>query len=223
MNWPSSLPLLRLLYQASDVTSTDNYFSELASPNGYRLLAGYEPIEVRLSRLDELAFNALVQKAAPLVSERNKHGEWRPLFDALNEVYGYIHLKELGFDRVTFIPTSVSKTPDLLGVGPAGSAVLEVKCIARSDVDRANSGELTVGVKGLPLGFTKKLRSTYEEACVQLTSYMPEAAGMRRVCYFVIDVDLSCVLDRDNRIALEEYLSELASGGIEISAYSRYW
>lgn len=223
MGWPASLPRLKSLYQASDINSPDNYFSALVSPNGVRIQEKYKPLEDRLSRLDETAFEALAKKAGPLVSRKNKHGEWRSLFDALDEVYGYIHLLDSGYEQIEFIPTDIKKTPDLFGSGPKGSAILEVKCIRRSDIDRANSGELTIGVPGLPPGFKNKLNSTYQEACEQLSNYKPGSKEMRRVCCFVIDVDLSCVLHRGNREILENYLKELATDGIEIFAFSRHW
>jgi hypothetical protein len=180
-------------------------------------------MEARLARLDEVAFNYLVKKAAPFVTKKNKHGSWRPLIDTLNEAFGYIYLLELGYDRIEFISTHANKTPDFWGLGPAGSVVLEVKTIGRSDVDRQNAGEVTEGLHELPVGFTTKLRSTYLDACEQLTSYKPDDLGIRRICYFVIDVDLSCALHCNNRISLENYLTGLTSEGIEISALSRHW
>jgi hypothetical protein len=219
MKWEREFPNLHLLYQASETSNPDNYFSEIefAKPS-------LKIWEDRLSRLDVDSRNDLIKRAAPYVCQREKKNDrhWSQLFETLNEAKGYVYLLKLGYTSVQFIPRTSQITPDLKADGPDGHALLEVKTVNYSDKDIALRGTLQKGHFGLTNEFKNKLAEDFDRACRQLRSIVTEKTT-RRICYFCITLDLPIAIEKSNYRALCDYLVSLETGDCEIEHESQFW
>ena len=74
------------------------------------------------------------KKAKPYVTAIDPWGWPTQLYESFHEARGYAFLREQGYSKVHFIPEEQNqKTPDLMGTGKQGAALLEAKRIRDSD------------------------------------------------------------------------------------------
>src|ERR1022692_2075299 len=163
MSWKNKFSCLYQLYEASEKSHPDNYFSTMGELQSKFAAASYLEWENRFARLDADSRHHLFQRAASHVVRRDRANErhWSSLFHILNEAKGYNHLQDLGYSEIKFIPSSVNRTPDVQGSNSLGKALLEVKTVNKSDVDIAKMGTLQKSHAGLPDGLKRKLLSDY--------------------------------------------------------------
>jgi hypothetical protein len=115
MSWKDEYPHLYELFLASDVQHPDNYFARMDGLISLGAAQSYRDLEERFSRIDPTWRRNIIERAAPFVTRRDIETEhhWTALFETLNEVNGYVHLQELGYSEVRFIPPASHPTPDL--------------------------------------------------------------------------------------------------------------
>ncbi len=195
--WGGKFPRLFQLYSQSDQTSLTNWFRQSGTN---RALASQDPghcrIEAELHQLDSLAWQAFKSKTAGYVHLKDQWGYHRQLFDCFSEVKGYLYLKRQGYQRIEFIPEQKDRaTPDLCAHIGKSVAVMEVKTVNESDAQKdylaapIEEHECVDMDLQLPEAFKKKLRSTLDHACVQLSAITHSSA--RRIVYFAIRADFN--------------------------------
>jgi hypothetical protein len=227
-------PRLALVCGESDLRSPNNYFSVLSEP---KLLPGDEvqftEWERRLALLDPDSLAIFVRKAKPLLSVKATSGrDWNQLVEAFNELKGYERAGDLGYKSVRFLEESNQSSADIQAIGPIGTCLVEVKTINKSAMENSprknqigTDGKIvpvgTKGEAGLPLRLTRVLRERYEKARSQLLAH-PLAPGSRKICLFIIDLDLRIALKRGNKECLRLFLEGLASD-VEIQSISQHW
>ena len=223
MSWKDDFPCWYQLYEASEVSHHDNYFSHMDNARSEVANASYREWESCFARLDNDSRIQLFRRAASEVTRRDRTSgrHWTSLFGILNEARGYNYLQELGYSKIKFIPRSSIQTPDIQGSASFGDALLEVKTINKSDVDISQMGTLQEAHLGLPDGLKQKLASDYKNACNQLNSF-PMKDPARRICFFCITLDLRVVLADSNKKALDNYLNSIQKD-CEIYHESRFW
>jgi hypothetical protein len=164
-----------------------------SDPSRHEILRGYEQ---DLAELDEAASEALKTGAARRLTRTKKNG-WGPLFDALNEVKGYKHLKQLGCCDIAFIaPSYAQKSPDLAGDLNGARVLCEVKTIHISE------GELPEQF------FSEKVTNIIVKAKAQLDAFDITA---RKVVYLVFHSD-----DADHGKHVAAFLRSPPVDGVEI-------
>jgi hypothetical protein len=190
VSWKDDFPHLHALCTASDVGHPDNYFVRMDRFHSSQAIQSYREWEERFSILDSESRLNIIERAAPLGTQRDvtKNRHWTALFETLNEIKGYIYLRDLGYRKVRFIPRDSRRTPDLHGSAPFGDALLEVKTVNMSDENLATFGVVQEAYDGLPEGLKRKLESDYANACQQLRSFAVREPT-RRICAFYISID----------------------------------
>jgi hypothetical protein len=215
-------PLLADLYQESDVSNPDNYFSICAEA---MLLPGDEAQfvtwESELTLLDSDSRATFIKKAKGLVSVRDKSGrDWHQLVEIFNEIKGYELAKNLGYERVRFI--SGRSLPDIEASGAVGTGLIEVKTINESAYEVSVRGKkVQKGEFGLPDRLRTALSERYEKARSQIFNH-PASSDARKICLFVIALDLRTVLKTKNEECLNLFLAQLESD-VEIHSISGPW
>jgi len=212
--WAIDLPKLHELYRDSARDKVDNYFDDfdmvLSHPHWRSI---YETLERQLSQLDQTAWQEFKERTLPCVTSRDQKRDWQALFDAFDEVRGYLWLKSVGCEEVHFIPRSKRKhikTPDLCGQHGSFKMLMEVKTINMSnDEIKYRSGNSEIGkdgkrhVQDREIGqcwsdsrekLKKKIWSTYDNARNQLLTHNCRDT-QRRIVYFMIHFDLALSLD----------------------------
>ena len=128
---------------------------------------------------------------------RTRKNGWGPLFDALNEVKGYKHLKHLGCVDIAFItPSYAQKSPDLVGHINGRKVLCEVKTINVSE------GELPETF------FSEKVTNIIVKAKAQLDAFDQAA---RKIVYLVFHSD-----DVDHSKHVAAFLRSRPVDGVEI-------
>lgn len=230
-NWPKDYPKIFELYSVINGKNTDNFFLELADkiekdPD----FDEFRKIEDNLSTLDSKAWEAFKDKVVQYNMNMRKNDlcGYSQAIDCLNEVKGYIYLRECGYSNIEFIPESSSKTPDLRAmVKDQTVAILEVKTINVSDAENRYLKKNTENLKvkkclkprpvpsGISEGLKKKLLDTIDRACRQLRTYEPTTKA-RRIVYLVINLDIQLALNPSNYDELSFFLDKQNNGDIEI-------
>src|ERR1039457_7299272 len=115
MSWENKFPCLYQLYEASEKSHPDNYFSKMGNFQSKLAAVSYLEWENRFAKLDADSRHQLFQRAAANVVRRDKANErhWSSLFHILNEAKGSNYLQDLGYSEIKFIPCSSSRTPDV--------------------------------------------------------------------------------------------------------------
>ena len=125
-------------YELRDLVSIpedlDCYFKNLDASFGEKpgKIDYFIELEGRLQDLDDDAWAFLKAEVRPLITKPQRDRRWQPLIDILNQTKAYRHLKRIGCQHVTFIPTAKKKgqkTPDLRAVRRAQIVLCEVKTI----------------------------------------------------------------------------------------------
>jgi len=177
-----------------DAQSPDAYFQKFEdtlSINGQKMQKFIE-LEAALEELDPESWENLKKKATPFLLVRDQRRGWHQLFDTLIEVYGYIYLKNIGCQKISFIPPSETETPDLQGTLGNVFVICEVKRINISDEEIDARRNMTVqdgeSENSLSQGFFKKLNSALLKARDQLIKFCSDN-NSRRIIYIVINFD----------------------------------
>lgn len=203
-DWSPDFPRLFELYSESNQSASENWFQQdlvvLA-------LTGRHPhpqanahaleFEAALKKLDPTAWEQFKSKAIRYVHKTDKWGYHNQFFECFHEVYGYIHLKQDGYEDIQFIEEQPNKlTPDLRGSRDASVVIMEVKTVNESEWQKdyfLKPGEERNAVRArydISDEFKKKLRDSIDRARHQLVSYQQEAVH-RRIVYLVIRPDFN--------------------------------
>src|SRR3990167_1342237 len=108
-----------------------------------------EQIEGQLCNLDEKAWQTFKSKVKSYSTRYDPLRGYSQVVDLLNEVRGYIFLKDQGYENVEFIEEGDGKNPDLHATGKSGEALMEVKTLHWSDFFVENLIKNTKRVEGL--------------------------------------------------------------------------
>ena len=114
-NWfVTNLPRLRDLYERSDKSHPDNFFTK-AIPKLLNSLCqnSIMPIELVLEKLDSIAWEELLKKTLPYVTQRDSRRGHYQMFTSLDEARGWLLLFERGYQDIRFIAEKAGKAPDL--------------------------------------------------------------------------------------------------------------
>lgn len=151
------------------------------------------PYENALSNLDDTSWLSLKKEAEKLCIKRDKKKRWRELFDKLNEAKGYVFLKSIGYQEISFIPRAKKngvETPDLRGIKSGATALCEVKTKNISDafIDAMDKSRV-IRTSGI---LAEKLKPILEEifrkAESQLNS-MQAISRCEKYIYLIITYD----------------------------------
>ena len=203
-----------------------NYFSKLLEKlhSPYMFVGEIRYIketERQLCCLDDKAWEAFKSKVKNYATRRAPLSRYSQVIDVLNEVKGYIYLKDQGYTSVEFVPEGNGEKPDLHATGEIGEAFMEVKTIHMSDDEVKMLVNLNAPAKdveeGIPEGLKKKLKDTVKKAKAQLSG----KTG-RRICYLFIKLDIGVWLDPQNYEALDKYLKTLQGKTPEIEIKCEY-
>ena len=237
VNWfPVQLPRLYDLYDRSDKSHPDNYFTNFSATRAEMFLKTiFQPMEERLQKLDTEAWKQLVEKTLDSVttkliraqannaSETRPSRFWAPLYDFLNEARGYALLADRGYQKISFIDCNCQdkkkqrKSPDLLGESQSSTAILEVKTINESDKDlewKERNQSQTRTVTGLSAEFRKKLSSTIAKASAQLNAY-PKPVD-KKIVLLLIRFDMDNILEASNYTTLQAMIETIQISGLDI-------
>ncbi len=167
----------------------------------------FEPYEKALQKLDAENWELIKQKLKKRLIKHSLRG-WSQFFETLSEVKGFSYLIDEKCSSIKFILESSISTPDMKGKQSNGNGVLlESKVIGFSNDERKyileNSERLSSGQElvirkveeGLSNGLGNKIRKTIESAKVQLFSYKPSDATIRRIIYLTVQLDIPYMLD----------------------------
>jgi hypothetical protein len=212
------LPRLRQLYDKSDKSHRDNYFMNIR-PHFFEwgLPARLRQIEALLCPLDVNAWEKLLKKTLPFVTERDRRRGYYQLFNHLNEARGWALLFDRGYTEICFIESGANKTPDFWATKSNSMALLEVKTIGQSDKDIysiANGPPQVVNMgQMLPDEFKRKVARTIDIAKRQLETH----AGTvdERIVMLVVHLD-SKHQTGHNEFELAQLISDQAVMGLEI-------
>jgi hypothetical protein len=216
-------PRLGLLYERSKTFSADNYFGIYDEP---RLFDGterqFKEWEGLLQELDPGSFEVFLRKTAGRVAARSTDRGWTQLVESMNEVRGYRHARDIGYESCRLLDEQSQPFPDIEAWNAAGKwCVLEVKTIQESAKELRLRGEVQVAEPGLPVRLTRVLRRRYRDACQQVAGH-PRAAKAERICFMIINVDLRTVLARENKRLLDDFLRTIQAE-VKIHSISQHW
>lgn len=185
-------------------------------------LRQYRDLEQDLAGLDSAAWTFLKSEVTPLLLVKDEKRGWQPLFDKLNQVKAYNHLKRAGYETVSFIPSSSiagRMTPDLEARKGAERALCEVKTINVSDVEahRRLSGGVGQVTDQLEVGFFGKLTSDLVKAQAQMAAFDADPA-VTKLAYVIINFDDSLHEYADRyREQIEGYMTSHPTRGLEVA------
>jgi hypothetical protein len=173
----------------------DSYFRDLDRSLAEipQKLRQFRDLERALQGLDLAAWDFLKSEVLPLLRVRDPKRGWQPLWDKLNQVKAYNHLKGAGYRNIRFIPPSTAKrrqTPDLQAELGSTKALCEVKTINISEIEAARRHNGGVGriSDRLDAGFFAKLAADLKQAETQMLTYDGNLAT-RRIAYIVVKFD----------------------------------
>jgi hypothetical protein len=92
-------------------------------------------LEKDLLQIEKAVWPVFLQKCLPLICKRDPKHYWANLWNILNEVKGYIFLKNQGFENIEFLRENNYRTPDIKALSRNGPVLLEVKNVNRSESD----------------------------------------------------------------------------------------
>ncbi len=180
----------------------------------------YRSWEQTLQCLDDAAWKALKDKAAPRLVLRDRRRGWHQLFESLGEARAYNHLKSaLGCQTIEFIPESLKegeKTPDLKASCAGREVLCEAKTLNVSDDEieaRRSCGVRRVGdQRQLSREFSDKLAKVIQIAKGQIESY-DRAGAARHLVYLIICFDDSLgFYHEDHSQQIELFLTDNPQG-----------
>jgi hypothetical protein len=218
-------PRLGALYVRSKLTNSDNYFAIYGKPTLFESTEKqFIAWEALLQTLDPDSFETFLRKAAGRVAARAQSPDrgWSQLVECFNEVRGYRHALELGYQARLVDEQSVP-LPDVEASRPDDAkCLLEVKTIQESDEELQMRGQIQSAESGLPKRLTRAIRNKYLQAISQIANH-PWADEARKICYLIINLDLATVLAKENKDFLETFIRELERDDVEIHYVSQYW
>jgi hypothetical protein len=143
-HWLIKFPRLNQLYERIGPSEPNNVIA------GYiewgkldsLVLNDAEWLEGNLVRLEPKAWEDLIVKLRRYSCSKQKSSGRRQFWELLNELRGYVLLKDRGYSEIDFIPEENEKRADLIGKSPT-RVILEVKTINRSDDDRERERKRT--------------------------------------------------------------------------------
>ncbi|MGD0017057.1 MAG: hypothetical protein ABSC38_06050 [Verrucomicrobiia bacterium] len=219
--WRNEFPQLYKLYEASDRSHADNYFTKgfdriyANDRDGTRRSFG--PLERALERVDNEAWKQLVGKALGFVTQKDHRRGWSQLFDHLYEAFGYELLANRGYTSIQFVDRGDEQTPDLLGKSQTSTAILEVKSIGCSDneIDRRTvwPPPLLDLAPALSDKFENKLLVTLKKARDQLEKY--NGPTDKKIVLLVVYMDVD-KWGNDNIEAVCKFAKLQQTAGIEV-------
>ena len=129
-SWPEDYPKLFELYKVAKQRSLNNFFQELADKiQNTPDFDVFRKLEEGLSVLDSNSWNDFKPTVLQCSMKKNEFRGYSQLVDCLNEVKGYLYLKEQGYSNIEFIPELSTETPDM-------QAVFEGQIIALLEVQK---------------------------------------------------------------------------------------
>ncbi|MFT7490838.1 MAG: hypothetical protein ACI80S_000419 [Pseudohongiellaceae bacterium] len=193
VNMPKYLRLSEIgnMYREKKKSYFHSSFDELHESESFeRFLLPYENA---LSDLDEISWLFLKDEAEKLCISRDKNNRWRELFDKLNEAKGYIFLKSIGYQKISFIPRAKKngiETPDLKGIRNGSTALCEVKTKNISDafIDATSNSSVIRTNERLAEKLKPILEKVFRKAESQLNSIEP-LSQCEKYIYLVITHD----------------------------------
>lgn len=218
--WADRFPRLCDLYLESELGHPNNYFEY--KNVSLQLLRQppwvyYIELEEVLSLMDSDDWNEFKKKTKPYVTAKDR-GWNTQIIERFHEAQGYAFLKQQGYSKVHFIPEEQSqKTPDLIGTGNQGVALLEAKRIRDSDDE---NDELVMSMEQISMPMHEevhslsdplkaKLNSTVRRAETQLYSY-DAGDNVRRILFLSIRLDLKDDTN-ETKQQLAQYLSQVGT------------
>ena len=218
------LPRLYDLYDSSDKSHPDNYFTNYSARRVELFFETiFKPLEETLKKLDTKAWQQLVKKTLDSVIKKSSRREYAQLFNFLNEARGYALLIDRGYDQISFIDCKCpqkkkqNKSPDLLGESQNSNAILEVKTINVSEKEldwKERNRFQTRTVTGLSDKFGEKLRLTIASAREQLDAY-PKLVD-KKIVLLLIRFDMDNIIEARNYTALQNLIEANQINGIEV-------
>lgn len=172
----------------------------------------FSNLEIELAQIENSVWHDFMEKCLPQVNNFDPKYHWANLWNILNEVKGYIFLKNQGFEHIEFLQVEKYKTPDIKGWSQYGTVLLEVKNVNRSECDTfwtvfqeiriLNSSNSATNI------IDSKLKQLYASASEQILEYCRYAGeANKKICFFVIDVDILHHLKL--RSEIEKYICEM--------------
>jgi len=227
--WPEDYPRLFELYREAKQRGLNNFFQDLAgkmkkTPD----FDVFRNLEEDLSALDSKSWADFKSKVFRCSMEKQEPRGYSQLVDCLNEVKGYLYLKEQGYSNIEFIPESSNATPDIRAISENQTVVLlEVKTIHVSDEEirylientkriESDRGAILKDVSlGIPEGLKNKLMDSIGKACRQLLNYEP-STNARRIAFLIITLDIALALDPRNYKELSSFLDKQNGERVEV-------
>jgi hypothetical protein len=212
------LPLLYDLYDRSDKSHPDNYFTYFFASRGEMLVEKIlEPWDEILGKLDPKAWQQLIEKTLNFVTKKSPDRGYAQLFNHLNEARGYALLADREYNEISFIDCEDQQSPDLLGKSQNSTAILEVKTINESEIDlnwkRQDRFQTRTAIR-LTNAFKNKLLATIEKAKEQLEAY-PESVD-RKIVLLVVRFDLDNMVEHRNYADLQNFIETIQISGLEV-------
>jgi hypothetical protein len=226
--WRNEFARFYELYELSDQSHPDNYFSKVFQQKfvyyreGTRMSFG--PLEKALDQLDAEAWKQLKGKALPLVTQKNPRREWSQLFNHLYEAFGYEWLAKEGYTDIQFVARrdkQSERTPELFGKSSTSKAILEVKTINRSEqeIDRLEMFPRPVLdlTQGLSDGFKNKFLDDIKNAREQLEKF--DVPTDRKIVLVIIRPDFEFWCNDKIYKEIDEMASKLCAPGFEVTVH----
>ena len=89
-------------------------------------------------------------------------------------------------------------------------------------VELEKRGQIQSAELGLPQRLKRAIRKKYSHAINQIAGH-PWAGEARKICYLIINLDLSTVLAEENKDCLKTFIDSLQQNNVEIHCVSQYW
>lgn len=208
------------------MSAAENYFAIYDSPvvaeSTEKQFAIWEAL---LETLDSTSFETFLRKTSGRVAARLKTPDrgWSQLIEAFNEVRGYQHAINLGYSNARLLDEQSMPFPDVEAVARTEEkCLLEVKTIQESDEELEMRGQIQSAKSGLPQRLERAIRRKYSHAITQIEGH-PLAREARKICYLIINLDLSTLLAEENKDFLKTFVERLQRDNVEIHYVSQYW
>jgi hypothetical protein len=194
--WKNTHPKLYELCKLSQsqvLESHENNYFHNFEEEGNDSKDRLKSLESDLSCLDKEAWEYLknklsISKAMINPSEKRK---WEQFSDYLNEIKGYLYLKDAGCDEIQYIEEEIKKTPDFYAVKNNDKYLLEVKTINISDDEAErrqpdNLGGCRSLEPGINSGLNSQIISKIKQAEKQLETYKKNKISSNCKLYIMI-------------------------------------
>ncbi len=183
--------LLPRIYEIKDLCTNDtehSYFNRLDNIITNSSLAKdfYKCLDDELFQLDHNSWDFFKSDIISEIATYDKNRGWFQLFNRLNEVKGFIYLKNIGCSNVKFIERSREKTPDLKGKLDEENIYCEVKTIniSESEIEKRKKPKLRRCSYDLPDEFFNKLSKVIQSAELQFFE-----KSEKNIIYIIINFD----------------------------------